>query len=380
MLAAALYFVTAITLPRGKAVDVTAENFGSDRAPNAPPSTFALSRSGSLAMLVRPEVPDGNGAAQILVVRADGTRVTLRLPPNAVLAKAFRTFPSGPQSNDAPSGARFSGIALAADGTPFATVAYPFSGAYSGTEDTVFAWNGKRWRDVLDTSPLPIDTRNLTIAAVDAPRRFACNANYFDAPAQLDALESDPHTQEDQALLMDGPTTVKLGYGAVTAMRGRFIVGYTNGARSFTISGEPPHKSTALEWIAGQRTALGPGIAYGVNARGDAVGDDDPVLAGEGTPTLWRDGRAIRLSRASGSAYAIGDDGTIVGEVHDTAFLIRGADTARKLIRIDDLLAKSAWHITAAYALAANGRIVAAGREGTGPLHLLLLEPAPLRS
>jgi hypothetical protein len=306
MLAAALYGVTAISFLPGQTVDVSGtSSFSTLPAPNSPPATFALSRRGSLAVLLRPDSIGGNGAAEkLLIIRADGTRVTLGLPPAAVLTNAFRHYGTGSDGEPSFPNARFSGIALAGDGTPFATVSLPFSGAYSGVDDAVFRWNGARWRDVRETIALPLDTRNITIGAVDSARAFAANANYLDSFGNLDAVEHDPHTQENQALLVNGASTAKLGYGAATAMRDRFVAGYSNGDRLVVISGEPAHPSTALEWADGRRISLGPGIAYGVDQRGDVVGSNDPNLTGEGTPTLCGGPTGAAKSSASTTCSA----------------------------------------------------------------------------
>jgi len=364
--------VTAVSLPKGMTVD-----FQTTTAPaaavNAPPMTFALSRLGSLAAIVHPETPGTEEDAQLLVIRADGTHVSLTKPPDAVLSEVFAHATIGPHHEPSYSSARFLSVALANDGTPFATVGLPFSGAFSGIDEGVFVWNGARWRDALRDSTSPIDTTNVTIAAADAPSRFVCNANYFNTFANLDSAERDPHYQENQTLLFDGHRTLPLGYGMATAMYGRFVVGYTAGVRSVHPSAAYP--TVALEWTDGHRASLGSGIAYGVNAQGDAVGDNEPALGAVGAPTLWHRGHAIQLSERFGSAYAVAENGNIVGRIGDSAFIIRGGDVARKVTRIDELVREHGWHVTAAYAIAANGRILATGQRGSNPPRILLLKP-----
>lgn len=374
MLGLALYVVTAISLPKGMTADVIPA-VASVGAPNAPPTTLALSRGGSLGVIVQPTSTSGAAELKLLVIRGDGTRVTLPMPTDAVLSTAFSQYALGPHGEHIYPGARFDGIALANDGTPLATVAFQFSGAISGIDESVFIWNGERWRHALPNGKLPIDTSNLMIAAADVPSRFVCNGNYANASANLDAAQHDPHYQENQALWVDGHRTSALGFGSATATRGRFVVGYSAGGRSITVPGEPTRSSEAWEWTAEQRVSLGPGIAYGVNESGDAVGDNDRNLNGNGLPMLWRHDRAIRLSDKPGTAYAISDDGTIVGEIGGRAFVVRGGDAAVKLMYIDKLVRDRSWHITAAYAIAASGRILAAGRRRSGPLRILLLDP-----
>jgi hypothetical protein len=372
MLALVLYAVTTIAAPAGMSVDL--DRTAQPAPVSAPPAALALSQRGSVAMVVLKTRATTHGIAidsQILVVRPNRTRVLLHRPPDSLLATAFRTYALGPNGEHDYSGARFAGVALAADGTPFATLEFPFSGAYSGVEDAVFIWNGRRWRAALPDLALPIDPTNFAIAAAASPSRFACNGDYLNTTSNLDAAQSDPHYQENAALAIDGARTLSLGFGAATAMSGAFIVGYSDGSRSVTFTDRPVQKPTALEWMSGRRSQLGRGIAYGVNARGDAVGNDGEAPL----PMLWQNGRAIRLTDAAGTAYAIAADATIVGAVGDRAFVVTGGDPGRKLVRIDKLLRDRRWHITAAYAIASSGRILAVGRREQGPPRIVLLDP-----
>jgi hypothetical protein len=372
-LAFALYAVSSISLPPGTNVDLawtTQEGI----ATGAPPANIALSPRGSVAVVLSNDAPrEGALVSRILVVRRDGTRVILNRPDDSMLAQSFGVYGIGPSGEHAFPDARFTGVTMADDGTPAATVEYQFSGAYSGIESANYLWNGARWRSALPSGKLPVATTNFSSIAVDTPTRYACNGDYDDTVALLDEAENDPHYQENEALLVDGSRTLALGYGAVTAMRGTFVVGYFAGMKHVLMNQSvPPLPPEALEWTAGKRLTLGPGIAYGVNARGDAVGDDGHGQA----PMLWHNARALRLSDAPGTAYGIGADGTIVGRVGDDAFLARGDDSTRKLVRIDSLLRDSGWHIAAAYAIASSGRILATGRHRGGPMTLLVLDPA----
>jgi hypothetical protein len=54
-------------------------------------------------------------------------------------------------------------------------VEYPFSGAYSGVEDAVYARTGSGWRYPVPAGPLPTEAPNFTVAVVVSPDRFACN-------------------------------------------------------------------------------------------------------------------------------------------------------------------------------------------------------------
>jgi hypothetical protein len=371
-----LYAVTAVSLPTGMTAD-----FGRTTQPqvaiDAPPAALALSQRGSLAVIIVKANPgDGPNTPMLLVVRSDGTRAVVKSPSDAVLSKAFGVYAEGPAGEHTFPGSQFSGVALANDGTPFATVEYRFSGAYSGTEEAIYRWSGERWRNVLPKSAALADTANITIAAAESPSKYACNIDYAGTFSSVDEAEHDPHYQMNQALLVEGNRGFSLGYGAVTASRGRFLVGYTAGVRSVMMNwGQPVQAAAALEWIDGRRTILGPGVAYGVNDMGDAVGDTNPPSGVAQAPTLWRHDRAMRLTDATGTAYAIADDGTIVGKIGNNAFLVRGADSSLKVLRIDELLRDRSWHITAAYAIAKNGRILATGRRNDGRMRVLLLDP-----
>ena len=77
------------------------------------------------------------------------------------------------------------------------------------------------------------------------------------------------------------------------------------------------------------------------------------------------------MARRSHSAYAISDDGTIVGEVSNGGFVAYANDPQR-IMALDGLVPHG-WHVLAAYAVAKNGDIVAlAARGGAAPILVLL--------
>lgn len=235
---------------------------------------IALSPRGSMAVVLSDDAFQGDPTSRILVVRRDGTRMILQPPADRILAQTFGVYASGPADEHIFPGARFAGVTLADDGTPVATVEYSFSGAYSGIESANYIWNGARWRSALPSGKLPVGTTNFSSIAVDTPTRYACNGDYDDTLALLDEAEND-HYQENEALLVDGSRTLALGYGAATATRGTFVVGYFAGMKHVLMNQSvPPQPPAALEWRDGKRVTPGPGIAYGVNAGGDALGDD----------------------------------------------------------------------------------------------------------
>jgi hypothetical protein len=102
------------------------------------------------------------------------------------------------------------------------------------------------------------------------------------------------------------------------------------------------------------------------------VGDDRGTLKSVGVPTLWHNGKPVHLSHAQGTAFAISDDGTIVGDANSRAFLISPNDPRHRLIFLDDLV-NGSWHISAAYYIAENGDILAlASRKGALSQFVLL--------
>jgi len=91
-------------------------------------------------------------------------------------------------------------------------------------------------------------------------------------------------------------------------------------------------------------TKLGPGVAFGVDAHGTAVGDDEAKLTGPGFPMFWRAGIASRLSTSQGTGYAIGEDGTVAGvlepdEAGASAFVANAHEFIPQAHPLDALIA-----------------------------------------
>jgi len=364
-----LYAVHAISPPSGMTVDLTPpQQYNWAVSPLQRLPGIALSHGGAVAMLIHPSgLSEQTHATKLLVIRTDGTQLVLARPGDRELADAFG---QGPVPGWTPSYpyAYFDGVRLARDGTPFVTVASTFSGAYSGINTVVFSWNGKKW-----THQVTTDWRNVTIGAVDTMWRAAYNANYWNTFVNLDEAKTD-HYHEFWTFLLNGQEHTKIGYGESTAMSGDTVVGYSAG---LTQSAKPPPLPTfAWEWLGGKLVKLGPGVAYGVNASHDAVGDNEPALGGDGgVPVLWHEGQTIPLSFTKGSALSIGDDGTIVGQVGDDGFLVRGDDPQHNLLLVDTLLAQREWHVSAVYAIAASGRLLAVGHRAHEGPRVLILDP-----
>ena len=378
LLLAVLYVVKVVGLPTGMTVNLTSSvgppvlrDYG--WSPGKGPTelrTTSLSPFGSVAVLLQPSGPRWAAATKLLVIRADGSQVMLPRPDDQTLAEAFHESETAGWKPSYPY-AYFDGVSLARDGTPFATVAATFSGAFSGVNTAVFTWNGEKWTNVLPQSEY-FKSRNITIGAADILGRAAFNVNTYNQFVNLDEAERDPHYHEFWTFLADGRRQTRLGYGSATAMRGDVVVGYSAGISQMA---KNPQPCIAWEWLGDKRVNLGRGIAYGINASHDAVGDDEQILGTEGRPVLWRNGSVIRLSDEKGSALAISDDGTIAGYVGDDGFLIRGDDSRRRIVRIDTVLAQRGWHVFVVYAIASTGRLLAVGNRSNEKPLLLLLDP-----
>ncbi len=268
-------------------------------------------------------------------------------------------------------GKRFENVALADDGTPFATVGVDFTGGYGGLEQYPFVWYGSGWIPGI-TGGLPSRVANLSVAAVETVTKAIYESDFFNyGAAELTQQQEEPHYDEDDTLLVEGSKKVVIGHGVGTAMRSSFVVGYEVDSRQ---RWSPAASVTAMAWqIAGTRTALGPGIAWAVNSRQEIVGDDRSHIGAAGHPSLWSNGRRIQLSNALGSAYGINDDGVVVGDSENGAFIWRSdAPQARNL---DGLVHDRNWHIMHAFAISANGRILCIAADRHDRAQVVMLEP-----
>jgi hypothetical protein len=147
--------------------------------------------------------------------------------------------------------------------------------------------------------------------------------------------------------------------GDATTMRGRFV--------------------DCMESVAAEnpcaRVALGAGVAYGVDSEGDVVGDDEGSLAHFGptmpfdtlgSPVLWRDRHMVVLSSEYGAAYAIAEDGTIVGTVRVarygrlySGFVADARDAAPRARPLDAPVTNlGGRHVLAAFGVSDNRRIL----------------------
>lgn len=199
-----------------------------DRSTGTPslPVSATLGRNGTVAVLLARTGSDLHVSRRLLIVRANGTSVILRSEsPEAT--NAFRRFlePSAcmTESRDCPS---FENVALARDGTPFVTLRYALSGAYSGVSKAALVWNGA-WHVVPLGKPFsgvgkPDDPDNVSIAAADTPTSFAFIGDFYDRfpDEDLDLASRDRYYMANVSGVEYGSLTAALGIGDATAMRG----------------------------------------------------------------------------------------------------------------------------------------------------------------
>lgn len=368
LFALALYTLSALSLAPGLRLDVRdAANVGASE-PLALQQTRlqSISRIGSIAVLAK----NARDQSSVVVQRSDGSQVTLSLPSDRLLTEALPHGGRGVGDERTDFHATFQAIALAADGTPFALIGAGFSGAYSGEDECVLTWTGM-WR-IHSESRSVLSTANSGLGAVDRPDHFTIDANYFGTFTNLDAANADPDYQRDEALEILPGKLVRLGFGVAVAMHGPSIVGYDVGRTHVMDAGQSLANPLALEWTNGRRAVLGRGVAYGVNASSTAVGDDEAAFNAPGVPTVWQNGRVRRLTRARGTAFAIADDGTIVGQVGAYGFVM--LPSSEKLVRLDAIIDKPDWHITAAYGISSDGTILARAVDGAGEPRVVKLK------
>ncbi|HLI95149.1 MAG TPA: hypothetical protein VKT72_03560 [Candidatus Baltobacteraceae bacterium] len=321
------------------------------------PPTVALDSS-RVAVVVQKSRKDSRGSPDCVVIDGDGMHV-LPFPTADVLAPFF----VDPSARNLMA---VRNVVLSASGEPVVAIYAELGGAYWAVQEASFEWTGSKWRPALPdtTGMMP---QNVWVAASDPHDGLGYVGDYlYLDPASLMNARDD--NLFNVAMVYRSRHATVLGDGNITAMSGNRTVGYDD---SYVPGGNGSTPVQAIEWIGHNRSVLGAGIAWSVNARGDVVGDNRQTLRSIGVPMLWRDGKPIRLSAAEGTAFAIADDGTIVGTARSRGFLIRPNDTSR-LIFLDELVA-GGWHISAAYYIAPNGNILAlASRKGTPPQLVLL--------
>ena len=408
LVAVFLYTLQLIPVPVGLSLPKPQATAGASTRP----VFAAIARNGTVAVLLAPIGRDVDSTRRLLIVRSNGTTVILRsesVPVQA--APAFRGFITKPTctagNNDCPF---FANVVLARDGTPFVTLAYVFSGAYSGVDKAAFLWNGA-WHEAPRGNPFqglgkPQAPSNISIAATDTPDRYAFIGDYQNSfPAEdLQLAAADQYYMADLSGAQFGSRNVALGIGGATAIRGRFVVGIDAGLKLV-----PPRSGPAVavvwrcppdERAYSRRCArieLGAGVAYDVDSNGEVVGDNELALPNSGSaelhstglPTLWRGRSAMLLSEAQGTAYAISESGTIVGSLArkksfsagTSAFVASARDARPGARELDPLVqAIGNLHVQAAFGVADDGRILATVVDKAGKRSLAILIPLHART
>ena len=295
--------------------------------------------------------------------------------------------PLGEKYDDGKTASTQDGV-VAPNGTIYGIAAYPFSGAYSGVRTRLYAWRSG--------DPLRVDGRpcsgyapDLHPTAVAPDGRVALAGSYDSDVMNIDAIDAGglPPT----ASILDGATCKALDFGWIAALDGRFAAGHRGYFRGKPF---PPNANAeaqsyvAVRWTGTHAHELGPGVALGVNARGDCVGSDAPpgFTRGYGTSIttlsgtvshwyaignmhalLWRGGTTVRLSpKAKRSiAYGINETGrTVVGTVYDDAgqHAVRWRNGTEE--RLDAFLPHDAnWELRVAYGVTPDGGIFGDGKH-----------------
>jgi hypothetical protein len=344
------------------------------------PSDAAIGENGTVAVVLA-KLPNRDLPQRVLIVRSDGSTTFLHAY-GALETQPFRLH-QNPEDclHDTRNCPYFANVALARDGTPFVTLEQSFSGAYSGALEAALVWNGT-WHVVPGGKPFdhvgdPYTPTNVSIAAADTPLDFAFNGDFADGFGLNTDIRRPRHFRNIAAADY-GSRTIQLGIGTVTAMRGSYVAGVDAG---LGLEGRASYDTTALLWRCVQsvavvhpcaRTELGPGITYGVDARGEVVGDDEAWFSegrSGGSPVLWRGGGRVRLSDAYGSAYGIAENGTIVGTFgegtdlvpwHGSGFIADAHESHPHAILLDPLVRSlGSRHVSAALGVADDGRILA---------------------
>lgn len=396
LLAALTYVLHLVSLPLGWGVmDPDVSGYDTPR-----PAEAAIGRNGTVAVLLAKASPDRwklAASGTLLVVHPNGRSVLLR---SAWIHDPRRYFSKYQPCSDIDEGClEFAKVVVADDGSPFVTATQWFSGAYSGVENRAFVWSGRRWRLVPGASPfgglgMPSEPSNVSIAAVEGLEEFAYIGDQKDGfPGEdLNIADTDPKLRDLSAVAF-GATRLPLGLGNATAMRGPFVAGF-DGGLGLMASQE---RAVALRWRCANapssamrrcsRSTLGPGIAYGVDSRGEVVGDNQTFYNRDhpGEPTLWRNGKSVALATSGGAAYAISESGAIVGTLSDyltcercpSRGFVADANARRPhALPIDALVSNlEGRHVVAAFGVDDAGRILCYVAGGDKRRHLALLVP-----
>jgi len=337
------------------------------------PSALTVNKRGDVALLLRKtEFAVGE---TVLEIGRDGRGMLVDRPSDHIIHSAAQFFSYLAGANGQPTYpyAKVQNFVQSSDGTAFMTVSAQFSGGYSGDSEATFEYDKTSWRP-LSVASSSIGNKNNWIAAADGRRNLALVLNsLIEPPSNVNPDAHQPQFNNNVICRFVNGRALPLGSGIATAIVGDYVAGYNI---SYGLLGDQPREKAttiALEYIGKRKINLGSGIAWSVNSSNVVVGDDRHTIDGHGRPTLWAHGREISLSSTPGSAYAISDDGTVVGDVATGAFISRFRDNRVKTILLDRLLADRSWHVIHAYGLSSNRSIVAVASRRGGSAELVRL-------
>jgi probable HAF family extracellular repeat protein len=288
--------------------------------------------------------------------------------------------------------------AVTTDGKTYVNAGYSFNGAYSGIKYYIFLFNGKSYSEV----SLPhCDLRGEPGEPIVEDVSDDSLAVTFQSPSFIDLTNVDTGRYAPNAAIVTGGTCVVVGRATIVAIHGRYAVGF-QGYLGSTVAPTnvqvDQQASVAVRWVDHEMQRLGNGVAFGVNSLGQAVGatmspdyvggsvylgngmvGGKPGLPQPAQPhaILWgTDGTSILLiPKFRSIAYAIADDGRVIGTFQDStgrhfAFVWK----AGLLRRLDDIALDRRWHFESAYAFTSDGGIVGIGRhDGVASLFVLHL-------
>ncbi len=375
-LASLLYLLYPLALPTGTTAGLgpTWAQEAMDPVLYRRPTTISMSRDGTVGLVVG---ESEEHAFDRVYVFHDGASEAIPMPPKSLLARFFLSVYNEERGTTGFNEAlltQIRNLVVGADDTLYVGVSSSFDGAYLGEQEASFRWSSSTWLPSPSVAIGESVPKNLWVAAADnsGDVGYVGDRLYLDPASQANL---SPDALDDVATWVHAGHFTPLGNGIVTAVCGNRVVGYDAHYVPSGIDVRPTSNAVlAEEWNGGRHSVLGHGLAWSVNADGDAVGDDRATLKSVGYPTLWHKGKTIRLSSIHGSAFAIADDGTIVGDEESRAFIIRAGDLQRRPILLDSWLVGSGWHVRAAYAISANGDILAVASRG-GLDHVVLLVP-----
>ena len=275
---------------------------------------------------------------------------------------------------------------LAPDGRLYGIGAYPFSGAYSGTRTRLYVWRTGAPLQI-DPQPCASGATDLHPTAVASDGRVALAGGYDSAVMNIDAI--DAGGMPPTASILEGAACRVLDFGWIAALDGDFAAGhrgYQNGKPIPANVNAQSQTYIAVRWRKTHARELGPGVALGVNARGECVGSDAPPgipggysvssIGATGTVThsyqigemharLWRGQATIALSQDArrSIAYGINETGrTVVGTLVDRTgqHAVRWRDGRTELL--DSVIPRDArWQLLVAYGITPDGAIYGVG-------------------